>query len=104
MTAIELNKFLQTASAPVLIDVRENEELEFGVLDGASHIPMQQVAGKLNALEKNKTDTIILICRSGRRSAQVGQFLEQMGFTDLINLSDGMNGWASNVDTSMTVY
>ena len=104
MTAIELNDFLQTASAPVMIDVRETEELEFGVLDGASHIPMQQVPSKLNDLEKNKKDTIVLICRSGRRSDQVGQFLEQMGFTDIINLSDGMNGWASNVDTSMTVY
>ena len=104
MTAIELNDFLQTASSSVMIDVREEEELEFGMLDGASHIPMQQVPGKLNDLEKNKKDTIVLICRSGRRSDQVGQFLEQMGFTDIINLSDGMNGWASNVDTSMTVY
>jgi len=62
MTAIELNDFLQTASSSVMIDVREEEELEFGMLDGASHIPMQQVPGKLNDLEKNKP----LPCR-GRR-------------------------------------
>ena len=104
MTAIELNDFLKTAVTPVLIDVRESEELEFGTLAGIQHIPMQSVPGMLNELEENKQNTIILICRSGRRSDQVGQFLEQNGFTDVINLVGGMNSWAVDVDNTMTVY
>ena len=47
---------------------------------------------------------MVLICRSGKRSAQVGQFMEHVGFNDVINLDGGMNDWASQVDTSMTVY
>jgi len=104
MTAIQVSEFLTTAVSPVLIDVREEEELEFGILDGMIHIPMQDVPGKLNELEQHKDSTIVLICRSGRRSDQIGQYLEQMGFNDVINLSGGMNEWAMNVDTSMTVY
>ncbi|PHS68732.1 MAG: sulfurtransferase [Methylophaga sp.] len=104
MTAIELRDFLATDVQVTKIDVREDVELQFGVLDGAIHIPMQQIAHQLNALEKHKNDTIVIICRSGKRSDQVGQFLEQKGFADIINLSGGMNSWAKDVDTSMTVY
>ena len=104
MSAKELNEFLKTAKSPVLIDVREDEELEFGTLEGIKHIPMQSVPGQLNELEQCKNDTIVLICRSGRRSDQIGLFLEQMGFTDLINLVGGMNAWAIDVDSNITAY
>jgi len=104
MSAKELNEFLKTAKSPVLIDVREDEELEFGTLEGIKHIPMQSVPGQLNELEQYKNDTIVLICRSGRRSDQIGLFLEQMGFTDLINLVGGMNAWAIDVDSNITAY
>lgn len=104
MNAVELRDYLATGVATVKIDVREDIELEFGMLDGAIHIPMQSVPGQLNTLEKHKNETVIVICRSGKRSDQIGQFLEQMGFSDVINLVGGMNGWAMDVDTSMTVY
>jgi len=104
MTAIELRDFLATGVSTVKIDVREDVELEFGVMEDSIHIPMQSVPNKLNELEQHKNDTIVLICRSGRRSDQIGIFLEQMGFTDVINLVGGMNAWATDVDSSMTVY
>lgn len=104
MSAIELRDFLATGTATVKIDVREDVELEFGMIEGAIHIPMQSVPSQLNELEQHKNDTVVLICRSGKRSDQIGQFLEQMGFTDVINLDGGMNAWATDVDTSMTVY
>ena len=104
MTATELRDFLASGVSPVKIDVREDVELQYGVIDGAIHIPMHSVPGQLNALEKHKNDTIVLICRSGKRSQQIGEFMEQMGFTDVINLAGGMNAWAKDVDTNMTVY
>ena len=104
MTAIELRDFLATGVSTVKIDVREDVELEFGVLEDSIHIPMQTVPNKLNELEKHKNDTMVLICRSGRRSEQICTFLEEMGFSDVINLIGGMNAWAEYVDTSMTVY
>ena len=104
MTAIELRDFLATGVKTIKIDVREDVELEFGVIDGAMHIPVQSVPGQLNELEQYKDETVVLLCRSGRRSDQVGGFLEEMGFKDVINLDGGMNAWAVDVDTSMTVY
>jgi rhodanese-related sulfurtransferase len=104
MTATELRDLLASGVSPVKIDVREEVELQYGMIDGAVHIPMQSVPSQLNALEKNKNDTIVLICRSGKRSQQIGTFMEEMGFTDIINLAGGMNAWAKDVDTSMTGY
>lgn len=104
MTAIELQEFFKTNVSPVLIDVREEIELKHGVLENALHIPMQQVPQQLNELDKHKDDTVVLVCRSGKRSGQIGQFLEQMGFTDVINLDGGMNAWAADIDINMTVY
>jgi len=104
MNAVELRDFLATGVTTVKIDVREEIELQFGMLDDAIHIPMQSVPGQLNTLEEHKNKTVIVICRSGKRSDQIGQFLEQMGFSDIINLVGGMNGWATDVDASMTVY
>ncbi len=104
MRAIELRDYLANNISPVKIDVREEVELGYGVIEDAIHIPMQSIPGQLNALEKHKNDTVVLICRSGKRSQQIGQFMEEMGFTDIINLAGGMNAWAQDVDTSMTVY
>lgn len=104
MSAIALNDFLATGVVTVKIDVREDAELKFGMFEDAIHIPMQSVAEQMNMLEQYKHDPVIVICRSGKRSGQIGQFLEQMGFSDVINLAGGMNSWATDVDTNMTVY
>jgi rhodanese-related sulfurtransferase len=104
MNAVELRDFLATDVATVKVDVRESVELRHGMLENSIHIPMQNIPNKLKELEKYKNDTIILICRTGKRSDQIGIFLEQMGFTDIINLDGGLNAWAVDVDTNMTVY
>jgi rhodanese-related sulfurtransferase len=103
MTAVELAEFIK-AEEVVMVDVREEHELHNGMLDGAIHIPMNFIPERVNEIEQYKSKPLVLICRSGKRSEQVGMYLKQFGFNDLINLSDGMNGWAATVDKSMTVY
>lgn len=104
MNATELQALLDSGVKPLLLDVREGHELANGMIEGAIHIPMNDVPARLEEFASYKDQSVVLICRSGKRSAQVGQFMEHVGFTDVINLEDGMNGWATDVDTSMTVY
>jgi len=104
MTATELQAMLNSGVTPVMIDVREDNELVHGMIDGAIHIPMNDVPGRMEEFTPYKDKSVVLICRSGKRSAQVGQFMEHVGFTDVINLDGGMNSWAADVDTSMSVY
>lgn len=103
MNATELAAWLPNHQA-VLIDVREAHELANGTLKDIKHIPMNHIPARIGELESVKDGPIVLICRSGQRSMQVGQYLEQSGFTDVINLQGGMNGWATDVDPSMRVY
>ncbi|MBL1457387.1 MAG: rhodanese-like domain-containing protein [Methylophaga sp.] len=105
MSATQLDEFLQeNTQEAILIDVREAHELANGMLENAKHMPMNSIPVHVEELESVKESPIVLICRSGQRSAQVGQYLEQLGFTDVINLEGGMNAWAAQIDTNMRVY
>jgi rhodanese-related sulfurtransferase len=56
-------------------------------------MPMGEVPNRLSEIPKDKT--VIVQCRSGNRSDQVTTFLEQQGFTNIHNLSGGINAWQS---------
>ena len=98
----ELEKILQNGSVPTIIDVREDFELEISKMDGAIHIPMNDLPKRLDELNA-ETDYVIM-CRSGVRSAQICEFLANQNFRSVTNLSGGINEWAKRVDTSLTVY
>jgi len=77
---------------PLLIDVREPWEFDAGHIPGAMPIPMRAVPARYLELEHERE--MVIICRSGARSYQVGMFLEQAGFTRVNNLYGGMIAWA----------
>ena len=95
---------MESGVTPVLIDVREVHELEHGVIEGAIHIPMNEIPARMEALASYQDQPVVIICRSGKRSAQVGEFMEHVGFSNIINLDGGMNGWAKEVDNTMVEY
>jgi rhodanese-related sulfurtransferase len=86
----------------LLVDVREPVELEIASLAAAIHIPMGEITQRIAELDRNKT--IICLCKSGGRSAQVGQYLVQQGFDRVINLAGGINAWSEQVDDSVALY
>lgn len=71
-----------------LIDVRQPDEVASGTLDGATNIPLDQLAARLGELDPNKCT--VLFCRSGARSAQAAEFLTEAHFADVVNLDGGM--------------
>ena len=87
---------------PILLDVREAFELEISRLDGIVEIPMREIPSRFGELDKERP--IVVVCRSGNRSAQVAMFLVSQGFADVYNLEGGMNAYARRVDTSKRAY
>jgi rhodanese-related sulfurtransferase len=83
---------LSTADAPLLVDVREPDEWSAGHIDGALHIPMGELAARLGEVPKEQD--VVVVCRSGRRSAAVTTYLAQGGW-QARNLTDGMVAWAA---------
>ena len=80
-------------SAWRVIDVREPHEWEgeLGCISTAERIPQASVASA--AIQWNKSDPLLLVCRSGRRSANVAATLIDMGFSNVSNLTGGMIAW-----------
>lgn len=76
-----------------ILDVREKDEFigSLGHIDGAILIPLGELKARTSELSKDKP--IVAVCRSGARSAQAVQILEQAGFSKLANLAGGMIRW-----------
>lgn len=92
----------EQAGRVLLLDVREPHELEISRLPQAIHIPMGEVPARLDEIARGRT--LVVLCRSGGRSAQVAQFLERNGFDDVYNLAGGINAWAEEIDPALEVY
>lgn len=77
----------------VIIDVREQEEWDEQHIEGAILIPLDQVESRIGELAQYKDSTIIMQCRSGRRSDIAGATLIKAGFSDVLNLEGGILAW-----------
>ncbi len=93
---------LMVSTPPVLLDVREDWELAQARLPDCVHIPMAQIPARYAELDADRP--VVVVCHHGMRSLQVAQFLEKKGFTDVGNLSGGLDAWAEQIDPSMPRY
>lgn len=73
-----------------LLDVREQDEWDAGHAPRAQHIPMSELAGRLAELPADQE--VLVICRSGGRSARVTAYLNANGW-DARNVDGGMQSW-----------
>ena len=76
-----------------LVDVREpNENADFNI--GGTLLPLGEIRNyNTDAIDNLKDEEVILYCRSGNRSGMATQILEQMGFSNVKNLTGGMLAW-----------
>jgi rhodanese-related sulfurtransferase len=94
ITAEELKQKLERGEKLNLVDVREDEEVAFGMIPGAKHIKMGDIPNRLD--EFNKDEEYIFICRSGVRSENVCRYLQEMGYK-VRNMVGGMLAWDGEV-------
>lgn len=80
-----------------LVDVREDDEWAAGHAPDAVHVPMGEIAGRLDELPAD--GTLYVICRAGGRSARVTEYLNANGW-DAVNVAGGMQAWHA-ADRSM---
>lgn len=85
-----------------LLDVREDWEYQTARIEGSLLMPMGQVTARIAELDPQAAT--IVICHHGGRSMQVAGLLERQGFSNVTNLTGGVDAWARTVDPSMPVY
>jgi rhodanese-related sulfurtransferase len=80
----------QEAGAFVL-DVREPDEWNEAHIAGATLIPLGDLTARVNELPRDQE--IVVVCRSGNRSAQARDLLLNEGFTQVTSMAGGLNQW-----------
>ena len=102
MSPLQVSQRLASDTPPVLLDVRENEELEIVRIPGALHLPLSRFAAGLPSLDPHAE--YVVVCHHGVRSGQAAAFMSERGFTRVANLLGGIDAWACEVDPTMPRY
>ena len=85
-----------------LIDVREPGEWAIARLPQARLIPLGQLTASMAQLDSSRE--IVVMCRSGQRSASAVRQLQAAGFRKVTNLAGGILRWSDEVDPSVPKY
>lgn len=101
---------LAPAALPVVLDVREPWEVQTACVKEDRFrllcVPMREIPARLAELRDTLgTDQpIACLCHHGIRSQQVASYLAQGGFSNLVNLQGGIDGWTHQVDAAVPRY
>ena len=77
----------------LLLDVRTPGEFEQARVDGSKLIPLNELSVRINEIKAFKEKEVLVICRSGNRSASATAMLQNAGFTKAYNVRGGVGAW-----------
>ncbi|MEO1432107.1 MAG: rhodanese-like domain-containing protein [Cyanobacteria bacterium J06632_19] len=107
ITVEELAKRLSSSESSVqLVDVREPQEVSTASITGFINLPLSQFADwshDINTRLEADKETLVL-CHHGIRSAQMCQWLTSQGFTNVKNITGGIDAYSMLVDPSVPQY
>jgi rhodanese-related sulfurtransferase len=99
-------KMAAGSEALQLVDVREVSELEVASVPGFMNLPLSAYESwqtDIHSRLESETETLVL-CHHGMRSAQMCQWLMSQGFTNVKNISGGIDAYSIYIDPSIAQY
>lgn len=93
IVAKDLFDLLKTSPAPILVDVRNLDEVLRGIIKDAVHIPLAALPAQYESLAK--TEHIVFYCHSGIRSAHAADFMVNKGYKNVSHLKGGIIAWGN---------
>jgi rhodanese-related sulfurtransferase len=90
--------------APILIDVREQDEWDICHLPRATLVPLSALAEKAPRVLADKAQPRIIYCHHGMRSLRATQWLRQQGWTQVWSLTGGIDAWSDQIDPAVPRY
>ena len=88
----------------VFIDCRLPNEYQITHIDGATLIPLQQLAQQMGELQRHESRRVVVHCKSGGRSMQFTQALRQAGFKDVKSMAGGILLWNKDINPGGPQY
>lgn len=92
----ELAAKVNAGTAPMIIDVRSEDEFLAGHLPNARLIPHQQIGDYVEGLSTQKDETVVLYCKSGKRAGLAADALEKAGFSKVTILEGSYQAWTAS--------
>ncbi len=102
LTVVELKAKIDNQDDFILLDVREEAEYTFAHITNSLLIPLNKIPANLDALDAKKE--IVVLCHHGVRSMQAANFLTQVGFSNVSNVTGGIDAWSLQCDSSVARY
>lgn len=93
VTQEELLAWMEEGTAPIILDVRRDDEFNAGHIEGAIHIPYDELPARAGEIVAEPGDPILVYCRSGRRAGVAATALAEAGYGNLMDLEGHINGW-----------
>ena len=88
----------------LLIDCREREEYAIAKIGAAKLIPMSEIADRLRELEPHQQRPIAVHCHHGGRSLRVVRWLREQGYSQVQNMTGGIDAWSQQIDPTVPRY
>jgi rhodanese-related sulfurtransferase len=95
ISVAELAERIRLDRAPLIVDVRSEQEYAEAHIPGAVNIPHDQLGDRLAEIDAAKSDEIVVLCRSGRRAEVAEKLLIDAGYSRIYDLDGHMNAWQS---------
>jgi hydroxyacylglutathione hydrolase len=99
-----LHARLSGPRAPRVVDVREPSEWRAGHIAGAQQLSYRVLAGRAHELGAAADEPIAVVCHGGGRSSTACSLLRRAGFSNVVNVSGGMQAWQATglpIETGM---
>ena len=106
ISAIELKHLLDSQADVCILDVRQPEEHQLVAIDQSVLFPLDELAERIEELKQlvAEKEVVVVYCHHGMRSAMAVEWLLVHGFSNLKNLTGGINAYATEVDCSLQAY
>lgn len=93
----EAEKIMKDAKDILILDVRDTNEYNEGHIVDAINIPVDEVEKRVGELDSFKDKTVLVYCKSGKRSITASELLVKNEFKDVTNIEDGISEYEYNL-------
>jgi rhodanese-related sulfurtransferase len=94
----QLKNMQQNRDDFALVDVRDREDADKGMIPGATHVSRGMLEYKIDEVTTDKNKKLVLYCGGGSRSALAAASLKKMGFKNVLSLAGGYKGWKNSTE------
>lgn len=94
----------KSSPAPILLDVREPDEYATAKIASSILLPLGEISSRFRQVLPDKTARIVVHCHHGMRSAKAAEYLKNHGYTNVQNLTGGIDAWSTEIDPTVPVY